>query len=246
MEYDDSVTGLAVGGSWITERIDEFSDLDLIVVTKEKVGGNKTAMLSYAQRFGCLLTAFTGEHVGEPRLLICLYDKPLLHVDLKFVTLDEFQTRVEEPHILLDKNGQLEDVLKTTKASYPMPDYQWLEDRFWIWMHYALLKIGRGEYLESLDFFAFVRAVVLGPLLHIKNGRLPRGVRKVETDLPFEDLQALHRTLPRADRDSQLRALDDAVSLYRLLRDRLFKNVQLQTRTEERVMEYLHEIKERN
>jgi hypothetical protein len=31
-----------------------------------------------------LLVGFTGEHVGEPRVLICLYGPPVLHVDLKF------------------------------------------------------------------------------------------------------------------------------------------------------------------
>ena len=32
---------------------------------------------------------FTGEHVGESRVLICLYGPPLLHVDLKFVSLSD-------------------------------------------------------------------------------------------------------------------------------------------------------------
>ena len=38
-----------------------------------------------AESCGGLLAAFTGEHVGEPRLLICLYGPPLAHVNLKFV-----------------------------------------------------------------------------------------------------------------------------------------------------------------
>ena len=40
-----------------------------------------------AGTLGHLLHAFTGEHVGEPRLLICLYGPELLHVDLKFMDL---------------------------------------------------------------------------------------------------------------------------------------------------------------
>lgn len=32
---DENVVGLAVAGSWLTNEIDEFSDLDLILVTKE-------------------------------------------------------------------------------------------------------------------------------------------------------------------------------------------------------------------
>lgn len=48
-----------------------------------------------AGTLGHLLHAFTGEHVGEPRLLICLYGPELLHVDLKFVTLEMLTQRVE-------------------------------------------------------------------------------------------------------------------------------------------------------
>jgi len=75
-----------------------------------------------------------------------LYDDPLLHVDLKFITLDEFWERVEHPVVLLDTEQALQNLINATKAEFPMPDYQWIEDRFWTWIHYALLKIGRGEY----------------------------------------------------------------------------------------------------
>jgi len=135
-------------------------------------------MLDYANRLGQLLSGFTGEHVGEPRVLICLYDNPLLHVDIKFLTLPEFHTRIETPVILFDKSGQLQHALNNSAPTFPFPDYQWIEDRFWIWVHYALLKIGRGEYLEAFDFFGYLRMVVFGPLLDIKNNNLPRGVRK--------------------------------------------------------------------
>ena len=68
--------GLAIGGSWLTNEIDQFSDLDLILVTKDKISNEPSKMHEYANRFGKVLSAFTGEHVGEPRLLICLYDEP--------------------------------------------------------------------------------------------------------------------------------------------------------------------------
>ncbi len=86
IKQDDSIMGLTVGGSWLTNETDEYSDLDLILVTKEKVSNDPAIMFSHASSFGELLSAFTGEHVGEPRLLICLYDDPLLHVDIKFLT----------------------------------------------------------------------------------------------------------------------------------------------------------------
>lgn len=240
---DDNVIGLAVAGSWLSNEMDEFSDLDLILVTQEKVSGNQTLMLAYAKKLGHFLSGFTGEHVGEPRVLICLYDEPLLHVDIKFLTLAEFGTRVETPFLLLDKEGQLQKEIDQSTANFPYPDYQWIEDRFWIWIHYALLKIGRGEYLEALDFFGFLRMVVFGPLLLIHNKQLPRGVRKVETNLKPADLELLKRTIPQYSKLSLLSSLKDAIVLYEQLRTALFdKEIELQKVTEQRVRHYLEEV----
>lgn len=247
LSADPSVIGLTVGGSWITSELDEFSDLDLILVTKEKISGNKELMITYAKRLGKFLSGFTGEHVGEPRVLICLFDDPLLHVDIKFLTLDEFRQRVETPVILLDKNDQLRKVLSETESRFPYPDYQWIEDRFWTWVHYILLKIGRGEYVEAFDCFGLLRAVVFGPLLHIKNSNLPKGVRKVETTLATEDFDKIKSTLPSYSKKSLLDTLAKSISVYRELRTLLFKrNVILRAETEKKVMEYFNEFINRN
>ncbi len=239
LEKDDRILGVAIGGSWITEQIDEFSDLDLVIVTKEKIASHKPNMLAIAESLGDFLSGFTGEHVGEPRLLICLYDNPLLHVDLKFVTLDEFKVRVETPFILLDKNNVLQQAIQDSEAQFPYPDFQWIEDRFWTWIHYALLKIGRGEYLEALDFLGFLRMVVLGPLLHIKNGNLPRGVRKVEMELEALDYQALINTVPTYQKADLLKSFRNAVVLYQKLRIELFdQTIQLNPKVEIAVLTY--------
>lgn len=240
---EPGITGLAVGGSWLTGEIDEFSDLDLIVVTREKISGNRNKMLAYAAKFGKLLAGFTGEHVGEPRVLICLYDEPLLHVDLKFVTIEEFKTRIETPEILLDRDDMLQEAIKNSEARYPYPDYQWIEDRFWTWIHYGLVKIGRGEYFEAMDFLAYLRMVVLGPLLHVRHGRLPKGVRKIETVISAQDLSKLKQTVASTDRQSLVKAVENAVDFYRSLRTELFPNISLKSSAEHRVMEYLNEVK---
>jgi predicted nucleotidyltransferase len=240
---DTSITGLAVGGSWLSNETDEFSDLDLILVTKEKVSADKEKMLAYAKSFGSLLNGFIGDHVGEPRLLICLYKNPLLHVDIKFLTIEEFGYRVETPVILFDRDGQLQHILNQTTAQYPYPDYQWIEDRFWIWVHYALLKIGRGEYFEAMDFLGFLRMVVFGPLLHIKNDKLPRGIRKVEMQLDPSDLEQLKSTIAQYDRQSLITALENAITIYRDLRK---DTIIFQKETEKEVMEYLQVIRQRS
>ncbi len=239
LALNDDVTGLAAGGSYISGQIDRFSDLDLVLVTKHKITDSIEEMIKVAQELGDFISGFRGDHVGEPRLLICLYDSPLLHVDIKFVTLEEFKERVENPIILLDKQGLLQRVMDDTEAHFPHPDFQWIEDRFWTWIHYALVKIARGEYVEAIDFLGFLRMVVLGPLLHVRNGNLPRGVRKVEMELKEVDLEALKDTISGYSKLQILKSLRSSVELYRSLRTELFPStVHLQQRAEKTILKY--------
>jgi hypothetical protein len=186
--------------------------------------------------------SFTGEHVGEPRLLICLYSPPLLHVDLKFISVSDAGRRVEDPVILWERDGQLTAVLNESAAVYPAPDLQWIEERFWVWVHYGATKLGRGEVLEAHDSLAFLRSIVLGPLALLAQGARPSGVRKVETQAqPY--LEDLIRTTAPYDRLACVRALQAAVTLYRKLRNQ-FATATFSTRPEAETaaMDYLAEI----
>jgi hypothetical protein len=244
VKSDANVIGLAVAGSWITEEMDEFSDVDLILITKKKVSDDKEKMLTYARNFGDFISGFTGEHVGEPRVLICLYDNPLLHVDIKFLTLPEFYDRIENPVILFERDHQLTDVIKSTKAEWPAADYQWIEDRMWTWVHYIASKAARGEYFECLDGLGYMRAKVLAPLLQVKSKTAVRGLRKVEKKLTPADLEDLKITVAQYSKASVLKALDNSVSVYRMLRRKLFNDeVLLQAKAEKKSMEYLKKVK---
>ena len=87
--------------------------------------------------------------------------------------------------------------------------------------------------------------VVFEPLLHIKNKNLPRGVRKVETQLASADFEQLQKTIPTYSRAALLDSLLYSVTLYRQLRQELFSSgVTLQLETEEKVMEYFQQIKQ--
>src|SRR5262245_29977340 len=197
LHADERILAVAAGGSFLTGGMDEYSDLDLVLaLAPAAVGQVMPERQQIAATLGKLLAAFTGEHVGEPRLLICLYGPPLLHVDLKFVALPEAATRVEDPVVLWERDGQLTAVLQRTAAVYPAPDLQELEDRFWVWVHYGATKLGRGELFEALDFLAFLRAQVLGPLALLAQGSRPSGVRKVESQAPRYLPELLGTTAP--------------------------------------------------
>ncbi len=215
---DGRVVGVAASGSWADGSMDEFSDLDLLVAIEpaefDAVMAERQAL---AASLGTLLGAFTGEHVGEPRLLVCLYGAPLLHVDLKFVAVDAIGPRVDDPVVLWEREGRLTQALASGSARYPEPDAQWLEDRFWIWIHYGAGKVARGELFEALDCLAFLRGRVLGPLGLARAGHKPAGVRRVEQRAP-ELVPALAATAAVHDERSCLAALAASVALYQQLR----------------------------
>jgi hypothetical protein len=244
VKKDPGVIGLAVAGSWIIDELDEYSDLDLILITENKIGDDKEKMMSYAKSFGNFISGFTGEHVGETRLLICLYDDPLLHVDIKFLTLPEFEDRIENPIVLFERDNQLTNIIKTTRAEWPQPDLQWIEDRMWTWVHYIASKAARGEYFECMDGLGFIRARVLAPLLQVKSKTAVRGLRKVEKNLKLPDLEDLKITVPQYNKASILKALDNTIGIYKMLRRKLFTDkVQLQELAEKRAMGYLKKVK---
>lgn len=165
LRQDERLVGMAVAGSLADSYADEFSDVDLVIAVEPEFQEEVMAeRQSIAAMLGTLAAAFTGEHVGEPRLLICLYDDPVLHVDLKFVPLEDATPVVDNPAVVWDRAGRLKAVLRRREGRYPPPDVQWIEDRFWIWIHYLAGKIARGELFEAIEGLSFLRTTVLAPL----------------------------------------------------------------------------------
>jgi hypothetical protein len=239
---DPRIAGVAAGGSFRTGTMDEFSDLDLLIaIEPEEMDGVMAERQRIAASLGPLLAAFTGEHVGEPRLLICLYDgAPILHVDLKFLALPDAARRVEDPCVLWERDGRLTQALAAGSAAFPEPDLQWIEDRFWVWMQYGASKIGRGELFEALDGLSFLRAIVLGPLALARCGARPAGVRRIEQADPAFS-RSLQATLAAHSAADCLRALRACADLYRALRGDP-PGLQRRQAAENAAMQYLEEM----
>lgn len=236
-ERDPRVLAVLAGGSVATGTSDEYSDLDLVLVCREE---DQPACLAEAKEFagrvGPLLSSFTGEHVGEPRLLIALYGPPLVHVDLKFVTPDGLRTRVEDGVVLWQRDDTVDRVRQESTPAWPQPDPQWIEDRIWVWVHYTAVKVARGELFEAIEALGAVRSVAIAPLATLGRTARPAGVRRLETLAP-ELVPELSATVATVDADECLRALRAAVDLYRKVRE----GVELERRTaaEEAVIDFL-------
>jgi predicted nucleotidyltransferase len=216
---DGRFEALLGAGSLAYGGFDEYSDLDFVIVVRADAHGAAMAeRKAFAQRLGSLLAAFGGEHVGEARLLICLFGPPLLHVDLKFVTPGDLATLSEHPVVLWARDpDDLERRLARMTVSGLGRDAQWYEDRAWVWLHYVATKLLRGEHFEAIGGLDFFRDQVLGAMLQRNAGRRPRGVRRVED---VEGAKALLApTLPSTGHRSIAEALKRSAALYVELRE---------------------------
>jgi predicted nucleotidyltransferase len=241
-QQDPRFVAVIVGGSIAGGTPDEYSDLDLVLVCsdehhQEVLGQAK----DFAARVGPLLVAFTGEHVGEPRLLIALYGPPVNHVDLKFVGLSQLDDRVEDGLVLWQRDDRVEQQLRQAPAAWPQPDPQWIEDRFWVWVHYVAVKIGRGELFEAVGALEMIRSATLAPLIVSGRTDKPTGVRRLE-ELAPELIPALRKTVAAPDRAECLQALHATVDLYRHLRDDAQLDVVRRTEAEKAVVAYVEDL----
>lgn len=62
---DLRILGVAIGGSYITNDMDEYSDIDLIIAIDNKYFKDIIDdRFKIAAKLGTLLSSFTGEHIG--------------------------------------------------------------------------------------------------------------------------------------------------------------------------------------
>ena len=235
--------GLAIGGSFVSNKMDDYSDLDLKVVADPKEwDAVREARKQIATSVGPLISAFTAEHIGVPQMLICLYGDIPTHVDLNFMVPDQLTSRPEDPVVLWDRDGTLHAVLSNSQA-YPMAvDWQWIEDRFWTWIHYTATRAARGELFEAIRFLSFLGGTVLGPIAIEVSGGKPYGLRRFE-HIAGKYVDRLRSTVASYDKEKVVQALLREVDLYRSLRKDLApQSMTMNTKAEGLVMRYIGNV----
>jgi len=236
------LVGIAAGGSFATGQMDEFSDLDLLLIVEdERHAEVMEERPAIAGSLGPLLTSFSGEHVGQPRLLQCLYGPPLIHVDFVFDTMGEASERVEKQVVLWERDEILSKALNLKNPHYFFTPMQWHEDRFWVWVHKAAGAIGRGEILEAIEYLGFLRNRVLAPLVWSARGKRPRGLRGVE-NVVSKYAKGLRATVAGYNAKQCLIALRATVKLYCRLRQAERNKPEYRVEAEGAVRAYLDEI----
>ena len=219
LQRDERFDALIGAGSLVHGGMDEFSDLDLVLIVQpDAYQGVMSERQSIALHFGELLASFTGEHVGEPRLLICLYGPALIHVDLKFVQRNDLQPAPEQSQILWARTpGQIATTTEHAGLHGLDRSPQWFEDRAWIWLHYGATKWLRGELFEAIGMLGYLRENILGPMISRNRGLPQRGVRRI--DKAADIRSALSKTVPCYESASVKDALINSIQLYLKLRE---------------------------
>lgn len=242
IRQDPRVVGVAVSGSIAHGRPDEYSDIDLVLgIEDDDFAEVMERRLELIAAWTPLVVGFTGEHVGEPRLIISLVDPPLLHVDLKFVRLSDVGVRVDDPTVLWERDGRLSTALAAVPADRPTLDLQWIEDRFWVWVHYGATKLARGELYEAIGFLGDLRGLVLGPLACHLAGVSPRGVRHLEAIAPAA-ARELEATVSDYDVQHAASATLACVDLYRRWRDATGITIARREDAERLSVDYLQDV----
>ena len=216
---DTRFSALLIGGSYIHGGLDEHSDLDFVIIVNEESYADVMATrMAFASALPDFITAFTGEHVGEPRLLICLYGPPLLHVDLKFVLASDLDHQIERRAVLFARDrAEIEARIQGGDVAWPNLPSEWFEARAWIWLHYAATKLARGELYEAIGMLGFFREQVLGPLFYRRAGKNQRGVRRLEA-LRLDEHGKLAATMAQHDASSVRKAIEACIDIYLDLR----------------------------
>ncbi|PCJ14905.1 MAG: oxalate:formate antiporter [Candidatus Cloacimonadota bacterium] len=221
LSLDSRILGISLAGSIATGSADQFSDIDFVISVDpnsyDEVLEDKVNIVSSIALF---LTGFTGEHVGDKRLLICLYDSPLLHVDFKFVSLNDVPNETSNSCLIWQRDTRFGEALSKIRVIPQSIDFQWIEDRFWIWIHYVGTKVARGEKFEVLEFLSFIRTNVLVPLGLFEAGQSGFGVRKLEFLAP-EFAQELKETVASYDQKSLESAVKSCIRIYINLRTKI-------------------------
>lgn len=220
LEKDSRFEALLAIGSLAQKQLDKYSDLDLVLVVKELFYKDVISKrYTFAAQLGNLLSAFSGTHRGDQRLLICLYGPQLLHVDLHFFTFSDLSRLCERPKILWSASGSpIQETIQETAFKPAQHSDDWFELRAWMWLHEASARYLRGELYSAIDVLSTLRETVLAPMLQRKLGTQFYNTRKLDMQPePFNKMLA--STLAVYSRESVYSALMSSMRLYLELRE---------------------------
>ena len=228
---DERVLGLMLYGSLAQGEGDEFSDIDLNVVTDPPHHADLLAEAPVtAGSFGRLLYNFRGAS-DEPTQFYAYFDNHV-KLDLDFILPGQLDVYVERRshRVFKDVTGELAQAVEQSERLperfVPDPaDLAALDAMLWIRCTDAANKTVRGELWRAHAVVEYLRKETLASLAACLDGLRPTGYRRIETRVSPEWLRGWEATVAQPTRESLLAALAALIDCYSRLRDALAEQI---------------------
>lgn len=243
-EKDPRIVGVALHQESDQEK--EFTTSELVLVCQPDSFEELSAdLIGVAEALGPMMLAYEHSKGAGERELSCLYDEPLQRIDLRLLPLDNL-SEIHHPQVLWDRDEQFRLALAARRDPPPSLNLQWMEDRFWLWLHSAATALKEGAVFEAHHLMSCMRSRILAPLVLKKEGmNLTGGLHELEKS-DGENLSSLRATVPLYDARSCEISLREAAKLYVDLRETLAPaDLVRHRRAEMAVMRHLHTVTER-
>ncbi|MFN7904219.1 MAG: hypothetical protein ACK5P5_03455 [Pseudobdellovibrionaceae bacterium] len=213
---EPGIIGSFISGSGAAGGMDFYSDLDLGFVC----ANNEAKEKIWSQRFDWKLPTWfhrmDADHV-KPYFIIYLFE-PHIHVDLCFYTMENLPSQLGGPcEVAFDHLDRLKSWSQEMGRSALTPaDWSNIvheEERFWTWVHYAWMHVGRGEYYDIAADFEFMRKIP-----HNWHARLKGSekfiTRRLEQTGELEFIESMRQCFPTPDRSSLKTALLSLIAVH--------------------------------
>ncbi|MBJ2114431.1 aminoglycoside 6-adenylyltransferase [Serratia ureilytica] len=212
------IDAVLLAGSFQKGNCDSYSDIDLVFcIDEDNYNDYFSQSRCLLSRFGELYFCFPGDHVQEERLIICLYGKELLHVDIKFVTLTQRNISLTELDVLWARDyTKINEFLSNRKSVCTDKSIEWFNERVWVWLHNCICKYHRGELFEAINILNMIRVNILGPMVSLLNGGVQRGVRYIDF-LHSTEKGLLSKTVASYSKVSIFLAIRATLNLYEFM-----------------------------
>jgi hypothetical protein len=209
--FRDNGWAAGIEGSCAAGRVDEFSDLDFVVVCPPSTDIDQAlTRVAAALSDGCRpIALFRADHVGQPGMLVAylVEGEWAVKADVRMIGTDRLVAR--PPFVTLHDPAGVIELAGPAAPGLSRGELDTMREKACGWLWYSYAKAMRGELFQAARSLDFTRENALLPCLLDTLGLPQDGHRHIEDRLPAEIVDRLALSHPRElTRPELLRALD--------------------------------------
>ncbi|MBC8374661.1 MAG: nucleotidyltransferase domain-containing protein [FCB group bacterium] len=224
------IYGILVSGSVATGNVDEYSDLDLLVVVSyEELQNVWQDRYDHESTVGKIFFRIDLVDVYPTSAVAFLEDGRKIHITYKAVTELTVEAEYTSAITLLNNDSRIDDWLLKCRQITISYDFARLAENdrsFWFWLLQGTAKVGRGEYWAAYDTLNTLREICIEA--HAALNKKPfQSYRRIEDRWKESDISKLSRTVPKINQGEISKAYSMIISLYSELRKDMVKKLRL-------------------